>query len=392
LNLAALEKQLLLSNLVAPVKTQLQWGLVDRPRLSQHLHVHLEADHDFPERGLISFTSKNRQVRIGSRDAKSLFNLVIPMLDGTLTLRQVVEGVGSGVAPEIVQEFVDALHHKQLLYDIGNDAPNSRDLEQFEGQYPFLQELQLDPFLSMRRLRASKIAIVGLQGPGAIAAMSLCAAGIGNLRLCDWESVSRYDVQFGTHYSPANFGQERCEALASNANSAFPQVRATGIALSDREYASLDTALAGSDLLISCVPHLESEFYATLNRVCFDQGLQWITCSIGALEGTVGPTFKPPSGPCYSCYVARSINGIEGAQYLPETLRLSKYISPNKSEASVFGHGVIGNLVALEAVRFLLQNDANRNEGSVAFVDFMTLESRIHIVLRQPWCPVCGQT
>jgi bacteriocin biosynthesis cyclodehydratase domain-containing protein len=62
-----------------------------------------------------------------------------------------------------------------------------------------------------------------------------------------------------------------------------------------------------------------------------------------------------------------------------------------RRENLVFGVGIVGNLLALEAFRALLGVPAAAS-GRVIVFDFMESTSKKHVVLRKPWCPACFGT
>ena len=62
-----------------------------------------------------------------------------------------------------------------------------------------------------------------------------------------------------------------------------------------------------------------------------------------------------------------------------------------RRENLVFGAGIVGNLLALEAFRGLLGLPAAAS-GRVIVFDFMESTSKKHVVLRKPWCPACFAT
>ena len=72
------------------------------------------------------------------------------------------------------------------------------------------------------RIRAAGVAVVGLGGVGAHAALALARSGIGRLRLCDFDRVSVSSLNRHPSARPADVGRFKTEVLAEAVRSTCP--------------------------------------------------------------------------------------------------------------------------------------------------------------------------
>src|SRR5690606_1967698 len=75
-----------------------------------------------------------------------------------------------------------------------------------------------------RRLKASTVAIVGMGGLGAPAAIYLAAAGVGRLRLIDPDRVDASNLQRQVLYGDADVGRRKVDVAGSRLAALNPHV------------------------------------------------------------------------------------------------------------------------------------------------------------------------
>jgi adenylyltransferase/sulfurtransferase len=119
---------------------------------------------------------------------------------------------------------------------------------------------------------------------------------------------------------------------------------------------------------------------------------KWISCSVSGFEAVIGPTVDPSETPCYLCYTMRSVacaHNPEDEFAYQQFLDRRKRDDSDTRENLVVGHGAVGNLVALEAIKALTGMLAPASLGRIVVLDLLRLTSTPHVVLRKPWCPAC---
>ena len=84
-------------------------------------------------------------------------------------------------------------------------------------------------FDGQERLKAARVLVVGLGGLGCAAAQYLAAAGVGQLTLVDFDTVSLSNLQRQTLHSDATIGQPKVDSARDALARINPHVRLVAI-------------------------------------------------------------------------------------------------------------------------------------------------------------------
>jgi molybdopterin-synthase adenylyltransferase len=230
-----------------------------------------------------------------------------------------------------------------------------------------------------QRLKGAAVAIVGLGGLGAPAALYLAAAGVGKLRLIDNDEIALSNLQRQVLYRSADVGAakgERAEAALAALN---PHVEIETRAERLNEV-NAEALLSGADVVLDGTDSFTARF--AVNAACHALGLTLISGAVGRWDGQVA-TFKsgatkhlPPDQrlPCYRCFVPEAPPAAETC-----------------ADVGIVGAlaGVIGSLMALEAVKQIA--DAGESLAGRLFIfDSLAATARTVRLPRDPACQVCG--
>jgi molybdopterin/thiamine biosynthesis adenylyltransferase len=223
-----------------------------------------------------------------------------------------------------------------------------------------------------QKLKAATVAIVGMGGLGAPAALYLAAAGIGRLRLIDDDAVSLSNLQRQVLYTKNDIGALKVERAATALKALNPNVKIDAVAARFPPSPSGEgtSFLAGAQVVLDGTDDFATRF--AVNATCRKLKTTLISGAVGRWEGQLA-TFKP-DGPCYRCLV-------------PE-------IPPDAETCAQVGvvgalTGVIGSMMALEAIKEI----AGAGEGLAGrlwLYDALSATSRTIALSRDPACAVCG--
>jgi len=220
------------------------------------------------------------------------------------------------------------------------------------------------------KLKAARVALVGMGGIGAPAALYLAAAGIGTLGLIDDDHVSLSNLQRQVLYATRDAGAPKAESAATHLNDLNPycDCRIHRLRLDEGNAAEV---LGGYDLVIDGCDNFPTRLL--VNRVCHALKTPLISAAIGRFSGQLA-TFD--DAPCYQCLVPDAPPDAETCERVGVVGALA---------------GVMGTLAALEAVK-LITGAGDNLKGRLMIFDGLSFESRIVKLAADPACPVCARS
>lgn len=223
--------------------------------------------------------------------------------------------------------------------------------------------------VGQRRLKAARVALVGVGGVGGPAALDLAATGVGALRLIDPDVVSLSNLQRQVQFATADVGRLKVEAAAERLTALNPNLTVEPRA----DALTPDTArglLAGCDVVIDGTDDFDVR--AAVNGACLALGVPLVSGALGRWSGQVG-VFA--GRPCWACLVPEAPPGAETC-----------------ARVGVIGAlaGIVGSLCALEAVK-LIAGAGEPLTGRLLVYDGLTGAARTVRVAADPHCPACGQ-
>ena len=226
-------------------------------------------------------------------------------------------------------------------------------------------------FDGQEQLKASRVLVVGLGGLGCAAAQYLAAAGVGQLTLLDFDTVSLSNLQRQTLHSDATIGQPKVDSARGALERMNPHVQLT--TLNARlEDAALAAQIAAHDLVLDCTDNVAIR--NQLNAGCFHHKTPLVSGAAIRMEGQISVFTYQEDEPCYRC--------------------LSRLFGDNALtcvEAGVMAPlvGIIGSLQAMEAIK-LLARYGSPATGKIVMYDAMRCQFREMTLPRNPHCEVCG--
>ncbi len=221
-----------------------------------------------------------------------------------------------------------------------------------------------------RRLKASTVLISRIGGVGGTVACYLAAAGVGRLVLAHAGDVRPGDLNRQILMTTDWLGKPRVDSARRQLQELNPNVDVCTVG----ENISDDNCLRiaqDADLIVDAAPLFRERF--AMNRAAVSQTKPLIECAMFDMDAQL-TTIIPGQTPCLKCLY-------------PED-------PPHwRREFPVFGavSGMIGAMAAVEVIK-LLAGIGDLLTGRLLNMNLRTMEFRKLPVLRNPECPVCGQS
>lgn len=243
------------------------------------------------------------------------------------------------------------------------------DLERF-SRHILLKEIG-GP--GQQRLKAAHVAIVGLGGLGAPAALYLAAAGIGKLTLIDDDGVSLSNLQRQILFRSADFRQLKAFVGRDALHALNPHVEIFPKPVELHEL-NAQRLIHGADVVLDGTDDYDTRF--AVNDACHTLGLPLVSGAVGRWDGQVSvfASGAVQDAPCYRCLVPETPPDVEHCAQVGVVGALT---------------GVIGSMMALEAIK-LIAKAGEPLIGRLFLFDGLRGDARTVRLHRDPECATCG--
>jgi len=216
------------------------------------------------------------------------------------------------------------------------------------------------------KLLASRVFVAGVGGLGCAAAVYLAAAGVGELVICDADTVERSNLNRQVLYGRDDLTRPKVTTAAPRLSALNPDVSISPV-VAEIGPATAAGLIEGADVVLDCLDNPETR--VALNRACIAAGTPLVYAAVSEYTGYLS-FLHPPATPCLECFVDRTRPAVD----------------PPVPGATA---GAIGTLEAMEALKFLtgtgetLAGKLLVMEGAVPSFDVVTVE-------REPSCKACS--
>ena len=223
-----------------------------------------------------------------------------------------------------------------------------------------------------RRLKSSRVLLVGAGGLGSPVALYLAAAGVGTLGLVEFDDVDLSNLQRQVLHGSSAIGKSKLESARARIRDINPNVKVESYETRLTSANALDIA-RGYDLMVDVTDNFATRYLVNDTSVLL--GVPNVYGAVHRFEGQAS-VFGTPAGPCYRCLFREPPP--------PELV-------PNCAEAGVLGvvPGLVGTIQATEAIKMLL-GLGDALVGRLLTIDALTMEFRTIEIRRDPECPACG--
>lgn len=221
-----------------------------------------------------------------------------------------------------------------------------------------------------RRLKETRVVVVGAGGIGSAVIPSLAGAGIGQLTIIDDDVVELANLHRQPLFRERDVGYSKADLAVQFAHRLNGHIQAKPI-LQRIGTDNAEQLLDGHDLVID-----GSDNFATrlaVSDACVKLGLPLLSAAAVQFQGQVG-LFR--SKPCYRCFVGDAFDAED---------------CDNCAELGVLGAltAAVGGFASLLAINSIV-GIGDENPGSVHLFDGQKLEWRSIRIPADPNCKACG--
>ena len=271
----------------------------------------------------------------------------------------------AGGAPIVDNTTVDSLISDERRKAVSFD---DSEVERF-GKHLMLREIGVK---GQKRIKAAKVVVAGAGALGSPVIQYLAAAGVGTIKVIDFDEVSLENLQSQVLHGTRDIKRPKVASAKDKVKNINKNIELVA------EKVKLDSSnileeIDGYDLVVDCSDNYKARYL--INDACALHGIPVVFGAIYQFEGQVS-VFNLDGGPCYRCQFPS-----------PPPAGLI----PSCSEGGAISPlpGIVGSIQANEALKLILGIGEHLN-GKLLHIDSLNLTSRILKVERNRACPICG--
>jgi bacteriocin biosynthesis cyclodehydratase domain-containing protein len=307
-------------------------------------------------------------------------------LDGSSTVDQLAASFGAGAVTSALRD----LGALDLLEDAADDDRiPTRELARYDRQLRYFGDLAAPGRPASeyhRRLRSSRVAILGVGGLGSWAAYALACCGVGELVLVDGDEVEESNFNRQILYRESDVGRPKVDAAVETLSGFSSLTRLTTRRLWLDGVDSVLEAIEGADFVVNAADWPAHDIERWVNAACFQAGVATITMSHAPPVARVGPMYAPGETGCFAC---------QEATYRDEYPLFDEVVEQRRgrpSPGATLGPvcAFVGGQVALEALHRITGVQRPSTLGKARIFDLRTMELMTEEVPRRADCEVCG--
>lgn len=343
---------------------------------------------------LKSFFGRNSKLDIKADSVKGLLDLLIEeypdsgkiLFDENGDLRKFIRIYSGNEDITSSDRWNDRLPENAeilLLPAIAGGAPEESIIPEERRKETELDDVEIERFgkhlllrdigvKGQKRIKASKVAVIGVGALGSSVIQYLAAAGVGNIKAVDFDEVKLENLQSQVIHTSRDINRPKVASAKDKVKNINRNI------LFEAENLKLDAenitqVIEGYDLVIDCTDNYKARYL--INDACELLGIPEVFGAIYQFEGQVA-VFDHKGGPCYRCLY-------------PEPPELG--LVPTCAEGGAISPlpGIIGSYQANEALKLIL-GIGEHLTGKVLSVDTLNLRSVILNIKKDHECPLCG--
>ncbi|MDQ7990380.1 MAG: molybdopterin-synthase adenylyltransferase MoeB [Candidatus Dactylopiibacterium sp.] len=222
-------------------------------------------------------------------------------------------------------------------------------------------------------ISAARALVIGAGGLGSPAAMYLAAAGVGEIVLCDGDTVDLTNLQRQLLHSEASVGRNKAVSGRETLARVNPLTRV--VAHETRlEADSLPALVAAADVVLDCTDNFATRH--AINRACVAEQRALVSGAAIRFDGQLSVfDLRAPGNPCYHCLFP------EGEDVAEMRCAVTGIFSPLT--------GIIGAMQAAEALK-LVAGCGEPVVGRLLLLEGLSMRWREVRYGRDPACAVCA--
>lgn len=219
---------------------------------------------------------------------------------------------------------------------------------------PFDRQERIE-WWSQERLRKARVLVMGAGATGNEALKNLALLGVGNILVCDMDSISTSNLSRTVLFRREDAGKGKAETAARRTKEmSLEETCAVDWFDGDVVWELGTGVFRYFDVVLGCLDNVETRF--AINRNCRLVSKPWIDAGISELAGNI-KVFGAGEGPCYQCFSTVEEQTAARVRYSCEEFKKRLFMEKRMPTVQV-SSAIASALQVQEAVKLMLGKPA----------------------------------
>lgn len=225
-----------------------------------------------------------------------------------------------------------------------------------------------------QQLTQSHALIIGAGGLGSPAAMYLAAAGVGQLTICDFDTVDLTNLQRQIIHQTQSIGLNKAISAQKTLQALNPEVNICPFT-QKANLSQLAELISDADIVLDCSDNFQTRYQ--VNSLCYQNNTPLVSGAAVGFDGQITVfDFRQADSPCYACLFPD--DGSEDSMRCADNGVFSPLV------------GIIGATQAAEAIKALL-GIGQTLTGRLLLLDAISMEWRSIKFTKDDQCKLCNR-
>lgn len=219
---------------------------------------------------------------------------------------------------------------------------------------PFDRQERIEGW-SQEKLKKAHVLVVGAGATGNETLKNLALLGIGNMLVCDMDTISISNLSRTVLYRKEDAGKKKAETAAMRTKELSLEDGCCVDFFDGDIVWELGTGVFRYfDIILGCLDNVETRF--VLNRNCRLVSKPWIDIGISELSGNV-KVFAADEGACYQCFASDNELSAARQRYACDDFK-KRMFSEHKMPTVQISSAIVSALQVQEAIKIILGKKA----------------------------------
>ena len=181
----------------------------------------------------------------------------------------------------------------------------TKELERYSRQI-IIKDIGIS---GQKKIKNSKVLIVGLGGLGCPVAEYLSRTGVGTIGLIDHDKIDLSNIHRQSMFTTKDIGKFKVDTLKKNLQEINPEAK-INIGKKKINKQNIDSHLSPYKIILDCTDNFKSRYL--INEYCFKKKKILVSAALQNLDlqASVFSSWKKGQYPCYNCIFPKAHNTI----------------------------------------------------------------------------------